>query len=745
MRSRSVVAGAAGALAFAAVSFAQTPAVGPQFVVNATTASAQVQPAVAMDPSGNFTVVWQGFVPPADGSLFARRFDVFGAALSGEFQVESSPPNSGSEAFPSMAMDGSGNFVVAWEQDDQDYGGVYGRLFNAAGVAQGPQFQINSYSTSYQYGPSVARNASGDFVVVWQSNQDGDYDGIYAQRYDAAGAAQGSEFRVNTYTTDYQTNPSIAMNAAGGFVVVWQSDNQDGSDEGVFGQRYDATGAPVGAEFRVNTYTTNNQENPRVAGDSSGGFVVVWQSFGQDGFSAGIFGRRYDATGAPQGGEFLVNTATTAGETDPAVSMDGAGNFVVAWRTSEGLSGQRFDSAGRRVGSQFPVGVPPFGGQPLDREVVALNATGNFVVAWQGNDGNNYGIEARRSEFRAAGVMEVDEPAAAVVARPEAVAGNRVLEAGETVTVAPTWTNTLQGTVVAVGGSSNFTGPAGGTYTLNDAAADYGSVAQGATVNCEDATDNCYQVTVSGTRPATHWDATFQELINTFGFKTWTLHVGESFTDVPTSQLFYRAIESVLHAGITAGCTATNYCPADQVTRAQMSLFLARGVAGGGFAIPTVGFVGANAYSCGAGGTSLFTDVLPTDIFCRSVHYLASQNVTSGCSATQYCPTPNVTRLEMSAFVARAVVAPGGGAAVPLTYGPDPVTGFQYSCDQSNPNTHFTDVPASNGFCKHAHFLWAKGIISGCGATLYCPNDPVTRDAMARFLTNGFNARLYGP
>jgi hypothetical protein len=146
-----------------------------------------------------------------------------------------------------------------------------------------------------------------------------------------------------------------------------------------------------------------------------------------------------------------------------------------------------------------------------------------------------------------------------------------------------------------------------------------------------------------------------------------------------------------------------------------------------------------------AGGVSLFTDVSPTDIFCRSVHYLLAQNVTTGCSANEYCPDPNVTRLEMSAFVARAVVAPAGGAGVPQTYGPDPVTGFSYSCNPGSPNIHFTDVPASNSFCKHAHFLWAKGIISGCGATTFCPNDPVTRDAMARFLTNGFNAKLYGP
>ncbi|HEY7574499.1 MAG TPA: S-layer homology domain-containing protein, partial [Thermoanaerobaculia bacterium] len=204
-------------------------------------------------------------------------------------------------------------------------------------------------------------------------------------------------------------------------------------------------------------------------------------------------------------------------------------------------------------------------------------------------------------------------------------------------------------------------------------------------------------------------------------------------------------IESVLHAGIAAGCAAAAYCPGDPVTRSQMSLFLARGIAGGGSAIPASGSVGGSGYSCGAGGTSLFTDVLATDIFCRSVHYIAAQNVTVGCAATEYCPTPSVTRLEMSAFVARAVVAPGGGAAVPLTYGPDPVTNRSYSCDQASPNTFFTDVPASNTFCKHAHFLWAKNIIAGCGATTYCPNDPVTRDAMAKFLANGFQVQLYGP
>jgi hypothetical protein len=58
---------------------------------------------------------------------------------------------------------------------------------------------------------------------------------------------------------------------------------------------------------------------------------------------------------------------------------------------------------------------------------------------------------------------------------------------------------------------------------------------------------------------------------------------------------------------------------------------------------------------------------------------------------------------------------------------------------------HFTDVPAGNAFCKHVHFLWTRGVTSGCSGSLYCPGDPVTRDAMAKFLSNAFDLQLYGP
>ena len=103
----------------------------------------------------------------------------------------------------------------------------------------------------------------------------------------------GTEFQVNTYTTSMQDWASVASDGAGNFVVVWRSAGQDGSSWGVFGRAFDSTGMPTCPDFQVNTYTTSYQYRPSVAMDEAGNFVVVWESGGQDGSSIGVFGQRF--------------------------------------------------------------------------------------------------------------------------------------------------------------------------------------------------------------------------------------------------------------------------------------------------------------------------------------------------------------------------------------------------------------------------------------------------------------------
>jgi hypothetical protein len=77
---------------------------------------------------------------------------------------------------------------------------------------------------------------------------------------------------------------------------------QDGSNDGIFGQRYDSAGATLGTEFRVNLFTTNGQRSPDIASDSSGNFCRRLGECRPDRSSYGIFGQRYDGAGVAQGG-----------------------------------------------------------------------------------------------------------------------------------------------------------------------------------------------------------------------------------------------------------------------------------------------------------------------------------------------------------------------------------------------------------------------------------------------------------
>ena len=212
-----------------------------------------------------------------------------------EFQVNTVV--SSSQENPSIAMDSDGDFVVAWQSYGQDGSltGIYAQRYYVSGSPQGAECLVNTYVTQYQNFPSIAMDSDGDFVIAWESGfftgvgQDGSLYGIYAQRYNAEGVAQGTEFQVNTYTTGRQLQPSVAMDNDGDFVITWLSKGQDGSDYGVYAQRYNAAGVAQGTEFQVNTYTTNYQLNSSVAMDSDGDFVIAWESSSQDGSTNGIF------------------------------------------------------------------------------------------------------------------------------------------------------------------------------------------------------------------------------------------------------------------------------------------------------------------------------------------------------------------------------------------------------------------------------------------------------------------------
>jgi streptogramin lyase len=293
-------------------------------------------------------------------------------------------------------------------------------------------------------------------------------------------------------------------------------------------------------------------------------------------------------------------------------------------------------------------------------------------------------------------------------------AGNNVFEPGETVSVAPSWKNTGSSPLAVTGVASNFTGPVGPTYTLADATADYGTIVGGATADCATVTANCYSLGIAAaSRPADHWDATFDETMSDTTPKGWTLHIGNSFTDVPSGNMFYRFIETVFHNGITVGCGTGIYCPTNPVTRAQMAVFILKAEHSAFYSPP----------SC----TGVFSDVACPGAFAVDwIEQLAAEGITGGCGGGNYCPNNPVTRAQMAVFLLKGEHGSG--------YVPPACTGV------------FTDVACPGAFAVDwIEQLAAEGITGGCGGGNYCPNNSVTRGQMAVFLTKTFGMLLYGP
>ena len=698
-------------LAFMAVAEAQTP-VGGAFQVNTYTTNRQQTAHVAMEPDGDFVVVWHSATQDGDDyGVFAQRYAASGAPRGGEFRVN--VHTTGFQKDPAVAVGSGGDFIVVWQSvQDGSNSSIQGRRFDGSGTPLGGEFLVNTYTTGFQYWPQVGRAADGRFVVSWVSpGVDGGSYGIAARRFDASGNPIGSEFVVNTYTTGEQVAGDLAVDANGNFVAVWEdfAGNRDGSSSAIFGQRFDASGNRVGSEFQVNTHTTGRQGVPSVSVSPAGGFVVAFQDPSADGFGYGVLARRYDAAGNAMGNDFVVNTYTTGAQSaglGQQVAHDALGNFVVTWISDDGSQygsfAQRFSASGALRGAEFRVNLYTPGSQR--RPSVASDAVGNFVIDWQspGQDGDDDGVFAQLYGGLGPAAMAVvdDSP------------GNLVLEPGETVEVRPTWRNVSGATLAFGGGLFDFTGPAGATYSVPDPVGDYGSVDDGATAQCL----SCYSVEVSDppTRPALHWDATAVESItpDTLGQqKQGVLHVGRSFDDVDVSSGFYRFIETLLHHGVTSGCSATAYCPGASTTRDAMAVFVLVAKEGAGYVPP-------------ACTTPMFDDVPASNPFCRWIEELARRAVVSGCGNDNYCPTDPVTREQMAVFVLRTLD--------PSLQPPACTTPI------------YTDVPATSGFCRWIEELTRRNVVTGCGPGLYCPGAPVTREQMGVFISATFGLSLYG-
>ncbi len=331
----------------------------------------------------------------------------------GEYSIVGALP--GDQTLPAVSLNSGGGYLV-WEDNytDEDGLGVSARRLGSTLSGEQVTFRVNEIGAGDQGRPQVAMLQNGGAVFVWQGGPRGFQD-VFARFITPGGTFATGDIRVNTYTNDNQFNPVVTALADGSVMVVWASMEQDGSMQGIFGQRLSPDGEKLGEEFRVNGSTLYNQRTPVVAPMTDGGFVVAWvsdfvtslSSTVTNTTSAGVLmsvhihARLFDAAGQPRGSEFRVNNDTTRIQANPAITGLASGGFVAVWNRKEPVSddswdiyARSFDVDGQPLSDDLPVNTHTYGDQ-FAPKVASLG--GQQAVVWTSlvQDGHEEGVFGR--------------------------------------------------------------------------------------------------------------------------------------------------------------------------------------------------------------------------------------------------------------------------------------------------------------------------------------------------------------
>ena len=366
--------------------------------VNSYTRNTQFYQSTTTLSDGGWIVCWDS--KDQDGSgygVYAQRYNSNGTVNGEEFRVNTY--TNGDQGQIASAALKDGGWIIFWASTNDGVYGIYAQRYNQDGLADGQEFRVSSYDNDEAY-HSIATLEDGSWVISWTSkNQDSP--GVYSQRYSQDGLADGQEFRVNTYTNSNKLYTDTTALKDGGWLTSWISATQDGSGYGIYAQRYNSDGTVNGDEFRVNTYTNSGQYTQSTTALKDGGWVTCWQSLSQDGSAFGVYAQHYNSNGTVNGSGFRVNTNTYGNQYDSSITALEDGGWIICWSSdhqtgSNQVYAQRYNQDGTVYGEEFKVTYDESANN-FHPSIMALKDGGwivSFATAKQ--DGNGYDIYTQR-------------------------------------------------------------------------------------------------------------------------------------------------------------------------------------------------------------------------------------------------------------------------------------------------------------------------------------------------------------
>tara|TARA_B110000495_G_scaffold135523_1_gene118692 strand:+ start:1270 stop:3570 length:2301 start_codon:yes stop_codon:yes gene_type:complete len=348
----------------------------------------QANPHVAVDSDGGF-VVWQNATQSNGERILVQRLNSDYVGVGAVLQVSQGAAGS-NEVNPRAAMRSDGGGALVWEAGPRGNSDVYVRFINAQGNFTSGTVMANSFAASIQRDASVAALENGGVVVVWESvGQDGSGEGIYGQRFNAQGIRVGSEFLVNQSTATNQSDPSVTALNGGKFVVGWLSQTQNGRNSSgaanlrnnVMGRLYDVNGAAVGNEYRLNDGDVMAAE-PQLATRPDGGFLLAWVQKDEANTrnSTDVYIKTFDGNGLPAAQAARHNTYLTGRQSTPEVAMVG-NDALVTWATA-GQDAGGLGVQGRMLSGGTEFQINSQGQLNQSMPTIGSDGAGKYIAVW---------------------------------------------------------------------------------------------------------------------------------------------------------------------------------------------------------------------------------------------------------------------------------------------------------------------------------------------------------------------------
>jgi len=282
--------------------------------------------------------------------IVGQRYDSAGVKLGDRFIVNTSREKDQKE--PNVVSLPNGGFIAVWKHRVGIDRAIRGQRFTETGDMEGEEFIIHA-ATEYMGLPDIAAFTDGGFVVAWQSRDDDNHHKVFARRYDPQGNATGEKFRLTTMIKGREGNVNVTTFANGHFMATWDSADVPGlGRRDIYGRIFDTVDTPTGEKFKINQHTAEDQKNPEITSLSDDRAFIVWESAEQDGEGYGVFGRFYTDKGLPDGDELQVNGYSRYDQDTPEVSNLPDGSAVVVWRSQAGNNNG--GGSGRKITGHQP-------------------------------------------------------------------------------------------------------------------------------------------------------------------------------------------------------------------------------------------------------------------------------------------------------------------------------------------------------------------------------------------------------